>query len=57
MLRVLADENIHSKIIAYLRDKNCDVLAVAQEKSLTGCPDYKLSQVADKEKKNNNYCR
>ena len=51
MLRFLADENIHSKIIAYLRDKNCDVLAVAQEKSLTGCSDYKLTQVAGKEKR------
>ena len=51
MLRFLADENIHSEIIAYLRDKNCDVLAIAQEKSLTGSSDCRLVQVAEKEER------
>ena len=51
MLRFLADENIHSEIIAYFRDKKYDVLAVAQEKSLMGCSDHRLVQVADKEER------
>jgi len=45
VLRFLADENIHSEIIAYLRDKNCDVLAIAQEKSLTGSSDCRLEKL------------
>jgi len=51
VLRFLADENIHSEIIAYLRDKNCGVLAIAQEKSLTGSSDCRLVQVAEKEER------
>jgi len=51
VLKVLADENIHSEIITYLKDKDCDVLAVVQEKSLAGSPDYRLVQVAERQER------
>ncbi|MBE0478620.1 DUF5615 family PIN-like protein [Candidatus Aerophobetes bacterium] len=51
MLRILADENIHSEIITYLEDRGYDVLSIAQENSLTGCSDEQLIQIAQKEER------
>ncbi len=47
---LLADENVHPEVVAFLREEGCDILSVSEQKRF-GLPDIEALRLARKSKR------